>query len=95
MRELHRSRGNVHDVELVRERLDDDPGVVEVPGDQTLALRSDTWYATITSLGPSYTPAGRWYAFITIPVFQFILLRWYYRIFIWFRLLFQRYRGSI
>jgi hypothetical protein len=56
---------------------------------ETLALRSDTWYATVTSLGHSYTPAGRWYAFVTIPVFQFILLRWYYRIFIWFRLLFQ------
>ena len=39
VRELHRSRGNVHDVELVRERLDDDPGVVEVAGDQTLAQR--------------------------------------------------------
>jgi hypothetical protein len=56
---------------------------------ETLALRSDTWYATATSSGPSYTPAGRWYAFVTIPIFQFILLRWYYRIFIWCRFLFQ------
>lgn len=56
---------------------------------ETLALRSDTWYATVTSVGTSYTPAGRWYVFVTIPVFQFILLRWYYRMFIWFRFLFQ------
>jgi hypothetical protein len=56
---------------------------------EALALRSDTWYATVTGSGLSYTPAGHWYAFVSVPVFQFILLRWYYRIFIWWRLLFQ------
>jgi hypothetical protein len=53
------------------------------------ALRSDTWYATVTRSGLSHTPAGYWYAFVSIPVFQFILLRWYYRTFIWCRFLFQ------
>jgi hypothetical protein len=56
---------------------------------EALALHSDTWYAIITSSSLSYTPAGRWYAFVSVPVFQFILLRWYYRIFIWCRFLFQ------
>ena len=58
-------------------------------GRGALALRSDTWYATVTgaSLGP--TPAGRWYTLVSVPIFQFILLRWYYRIFIWCRFLFQ------
>jgi hypothetical protein len=54
-----------------------------------VALHSDAWYATVTSSGLSYTAAGRWYAFVSVPVFQFILLRWYYRVFIWGRFLFQ------
>ena len=35
------------------------------------------------------TPAGDWYVFVSIPVFQFILLRWYMRLFVWFRFLWQ------
>src|SRR5262245_27427685 len=35
------------------------------------------------------TPAGYWYVFVSIPVFQFVLLRWYMRLFIWFRFLWQ------
>jgi hypothetical protein len=35
------------------------------------------------------TPAGFWYVFVSIPIFQFILLLWYWRIFIWFRFLWQ------
>jgi hypothetical protein len=54
-----------------------------------VALGSDTWYAAASPSGRKYTPAGYWYAFVTVPVFQFILIRWYYRVFIWCRLLFQ------
>jgi hypothetical protein len=35
------------------------------------------------------TPAGYWYVFVSLPVFQFVLLRWYMRLFIWFRFLWQ------
>lgn len=52
-----------------------------------------------TDAGPSWyehpggkwrlTPAGYWYVFVCLPVFQFILLRWYMRLFIWFRFLWQ------
>jgi hypothetical protein len=55
----------------------------------TLALHSDTWYATVIGSSPGPTAAGRWYAFVSVPIFQFILLRWYYRLFIWCRFLFQ------
>ncbi len=54
-----------------------------------LALRSDTWFATVTGSTLRPTLAGRWYEFVSLPLFQFILLRWYYRLFIWCRLLFQ------
>jgi hypothetical protein len=35
------------------------------------------------------TPAGFWYVFVSIPIVQFLLLRWYLRLFIWFRFLWQ------
>jgi hypothetical protein len=45
-----------------------------------------TWY--VLPGGPWHlTPAGFWYVFVSIPIFQFILLRWYWRLFIWFRFL--------
>ena len=35
------------------------------------------------------TPAGYWYLFVSLPIFQFILLRWYLRFFLWFWFLFR------
>ena len=35
------------------------------------------------------TAAGYWYAFVSLPIFRFILYRWYYRLFIWYRFLWQ------
>ena len=48
-----------------------------------------TWYSTPTAQGPAFTPAGYWYAYVSVPLFQFLLLRWYFRIFIWMRFLWQ------
>lgn len=47
-----------------------------------------TWYAAAGGRW-KLTPAGFWYVFVSIPVFQFILLRWYLRLFVWFRFLWQ------
>ena len=47
-----------------------------------------TWYALPGSRW-NLTPAGYWYVFVSLPVFQFILLRWYMRFWIWFRFLWQ------
>jgi hypothetical protein len=47
-----------------------------------------TWYALPGSRW-NLTAAGYWYVFVSLPVFQFILLRWYMRLFIWFRFLWQ------
>jgi hypothetical protein len=54
-----------------------------------LALHSDTWYVTVTGSSPRPTAAGRWYTFVSVPLFQFVLLRWYFRLFIWCHFLFQ------
>jgi len=47
-----------------------------------------TWYALPAGRW-NLTPAGYWYVFVSLPVFQFIRLRWYMRLLIWFRLLWQ------
>jgi hypothetical protein len=54
-----------------------------------VALGEPTWYATPAATQLNLTLAGYWYVFVSIPVFQFILLRWYVRLAIWFRLLWQ------
>src|SRR5215471_5435277 len=51
-----------------------------------IALDAPTWYAMPGGRW-HLTPAGFWYVFVSIPILQFILLRWYMRLFIWFRFL--------
>ena len=54
-----------------------------------IAAGAPTWYAGPEGLHLHLTLAGYWYAFVSIPFFQFILLRWYMRLGVWFRLLWQ------
>lgn len=56
---------------------------------QVVALQSDTWYATIVAGRRTTTPAGYWYQFVSVPLTQFVVLRWYYRIVLWWRFLWQ------
>jgi hypothetical protein len=55
----------------------------------TAGLHSDTWLATMTSGVALNTPAGYWYQLVSIPIGQFIALRWYFRLCVWARLLWQ------
>jgi hypothetical protein len=48
------------------------------------ALDVASWYASPLGGQMHFTMAGYWFAFVSVPVFQFILLRWYMRILIWF-----------
>jgi hypothetical protein len=54
-----------------------------------VALGSATWYALPDATQLHLTRAGYWYAFVGIPIFQFILLRWYMRLVLWFWLLWK------
>jgi len=56
---------------------------------QYVALDAATWYATPAVGGSNLTLAGVWYGYVSLPIFQFLLCRWYFRIFIWTRLLWQ------
>jgi hypothetical protein len=54
-----------------------------------LALDAATWYATPTAAGMTLTLGGMWYGWVSLPIFQFLLLRWYFRVFVWARLLWK------
>jgi hypothetical protein len=53
------------------------------------AIDVTTWYGE--SLGGELRPsgAGWWFGLVSLPVFQFVLARWYFRLFIWARFLWQ------
>jgi hypothetical protein len=53
------------------------------------ALDVSAWYAQVSAGRHWLTGAGMWYAYVSLPIFQFLLLRWYYRLYIWIRFLWQ------
>jgi hypothetical protein len=60
-----------------------------------MVLDTATWYAVPAGTGSHLTAAGYWYAFVSVPIFQFILLRWYLRLGIWFWLLWRASRLNL
>lgn len=54
---------------------------------QFTALSADTWFAPASAAGSKLSLAGFWYTYLSLPIFQFLLLRWYFRILIWARFL--------
>jgi hypothetical protein len=59
---------------------------------QYLALDTATWYATPSIEGSKLSLAGIWYGYVSLPIFQFLLVRWYFRLFVWTRFLWQASR---
>jgi hypothetical protein len=56
-----------------------------------LALGSGGWYADPAG-GPGLSLAGWWLVFVSLPLLQFLLLRWYFRLFLWARFLWRASR---
>ena len=56
---------------------------------QYMALYTATWYAAPTVTGLQLSRTGVWYGYVSLPIFQFLLMRWYFRMFIWARFLWQ------
>ena len=56
---------------------------------QYMAIDAATWYATRSEGRTELSIAGTWYAYVSMPILQFLLVRWYFRIFIWARFLWQ------
>jgi hypothetical protein len=53
-----------------------------------IAIHGDIWFTKTTDAGTGLTRAGLWYVWVSLPIFQFILIRWYFRIVLWARFLF-------
>lgn len=56
------------------------------------AAQAAAWYSNPSSSGPVLTIGGFYYAYVSLPILQFIVLRWYYRLFIWGRFMRQTAR---
>ena len=54
-----------------------------------VALDTATWYATASAGGSQLSLAGMWFGYVSLPIFQFLLCRWYFRLFIWAHFLWQ------
>jgi len=59
------------------------------------ALGTPTWYATPDDGALRQQLAGWWYLLVSLPLFQFVLLRWYFRRFVWARFLWHVSRMDI
>jgi len=69
-------------------------GLVYVAGIQLFwrqyaALHAATWYGVRTAEGLRLSVTGMWFCYVSLPLFQFLLIRWYFRLFIWMRFLWQ------
>ena len=56
---------------------------------ENLALRITSWYALKSGSESHLSAAGYWYALVSLPVFRFILFRWYFRLFLWYQFLWR------
>lgn len=56
---------------------------------EVLAVEAPTWFARVEDGQSSTTLAGLWFYAVSNPVFQFLLYRWYFRLFVWARFLWQ------
>ncbi len=59
-------------------------------------LSVPTWYSTpVEGGGHRLFAAGWWYVYVSVPLFQFFLFRWYFRLCIWIRFLWQASRCEL
>ena len=54
-----------------------------------LTFNVTSWYGSRVDGHTHLAGAGYWYAFVSLPIFRFLLLRWYFRLFIWYGFLWR------
>jgi hypothetical protein len=62
---------------------------------RSMSIQASTWYATHTGATFTMTLAGWWYVFFCIPLFQFLILRWIWRLFLWGQFLWRMRRLNL
>ena len=50
---------------------------------------ASTWQVLVSPSGATRTMAGWWHVFVSLPIFQFLMVRWLWRYLIWCRLLWR------
>jgi hypothetical protein len=63
--------------------------MIPITAFRTSALHVSTWQFTRTDTGVTPTAAGWWLLLFSAPLFQFLFLRWIWRIFLWFQFLWR------
>ena len=63
--------------------------------EKKVALETANWYGLRAGATFHLSSPGYWYAFVSIPIAQFILLRWYLRFLIWFWVLWRLSRLNL
>lgn len=58
-------------------------------GLRSTEIHVSTWYLTRSGAGISFTWAGWWLILFCIPLFQFLVYRWVWRLFLWFQFLYR------
>ena len=56
---------------------------------QQYQLDTATWHASPTAEGLKLSLSGMWFAWVSLPIFQFLLIRWLFRIVVWARFLWK------
>jgi hypothetical protein len=56
---------------------------------RTVVLQDSTWFWVLQAGAQRITFAGWWAGLISLPLFQFFLFRWYFRLFIWAQFLWR------
>ena len=52
---------------------------------ESMVLHVGSWYVAVGPAGDErLTVAGWWYAFVSLNLFRFVLLRWYFRLILWY-----------
>ena len=51
---------------------------------ESMLLHVGSWYVAVGPGEERLTVAGWWYAFVSLNLFRFVLLRWYFRLFVWY-----------
>jgi hypothetical protein len=54
-----------------------------------IAQEGASWYAKPEGTRLNLTLAGYWYVLVSLPFFQFLVVRWYFRFLLWFSLLWR------
>jgi hypothetical protein len=58
-------------------------------GRRYIATDLTSWFAASVGDQTQLTPAGYWYVFVSLTILRFLMVRWCFRLFVWYRFLWQ------